>query len=132
MRTLQRAAAVVGLTLMTGGILGITATAASAAPASPGQTENTTQGVEDGRSGGDHDGRGNDWGRDRGRGNDWDRGRGRDRSYIAGWFPSRGMCEAYGWAGERRGKWEDPHCYQVGRHSYVLKVEPSHWRRWHR
>jgi hypothetical protein len=125
MRTMQRAAAVVGLTLMTGGILGFTATAASAAPAATGQTESTTQSVEHDRGGDDHDGRGrgNDWG--------WDHRRDHDRSYVAGWFPNRGMCLAYGWAGERRGKWQDPHCYQVGRHSYVLKVEPNRWRHWH-
>jgi hypothetical protein len=122
---MQRAAAVVGLTLMTGGILGFTATAASAAPA--GQAEKTTQSVEDGRRGDDDDRGGDDNDRRgdhdrRGWGNDW------DRSYVAGWFPSRRMCLAVGWAGERRGKWEDPHCYQVGRRAWVLKVQPDHGR----
>ena len=114
MRTMQRAVAMVGLTLMTGGVLGITATAASAAPS---QEKAASQSVE--RHGDDRDDRG------------WRFGdRRRDRSYVAGWFPSRQSCKFAGRVGEWKGKFDNPRCYQVGRRTWILKVEPNHRHGW--
>jgi hypothetical protein len=119
---MQRAVAMVGLTLMTGGVLGVTATAASAAPT---QEKAASQSVE--RHGdGDRD-RGGRFGDDRG-GRFGDRGR--DRSYVAGWFPSRESCRFAGRVGEWKGKFDNPRCYQVGRRAWILKVEPNHRRGW--
>jgi hypothetical protein len=114
MRTMKRAAAIAGLALMTGGFLSVTATAASAAPT---QESTAVQSTEHDRRGGDWDDRGRDWGR-------------RDRTYTAGWFDSRQECRFKGWVGEQRGRWENPRCYRVNRHTWILRVEPNH-RRWH-
>ena len=115
MRTIQRAAAVVGLTLITGGVFGFAATAATAAPTGP-STESSSANVEHRR--GDHD-------RHRHFG---DR---RDRRYtIDRLFRSREACQWYGWVGDRAGKWEDPRCHQIGRRLFILSVEPDHDRRW--
>src|SRR5688500_13860701 len=100
MRTMKRAAAIAGLALMTGGLFGVTATAASAAPT---QESTATQAAENQRrGGGDWDDRGRDFGDRR-----W------NRTYTAGWFDSRRECQWRGWVGERRGRWENPRCIRV-------------------
>jgi hypothetical protein len=108
---MQRAIAMVGLTLMTGGVLGVTATAASAAPTE----EKATQSVERHR---DH------------RDGDRDRWRHRDRRYLQGIYPSERICRIVGWSGDRNDRWEDPRCVQVGRRAWALWVEPDNDRRW--
>ncbi len=110
MRTMQRVVATVGLTLMTGGMLGVSATAASAAPS---EEKASQQSVERHR---DHD---------RDRGGRFDRDRDRTRTY--GWFPSRDTCRIAAWVGERRGKFDDPRCIRIGR-GYILRAEPNHHR----
>ena len=117
MRTMKRAAAIAGLALMTGGFFGVTATAASAAPT---QESTAAQPAEHDRRGGDWDDRGRDFG-----------DRGRRGTYTAGWFDNRQECKFKGWVGERRGWWEDPHCYRVDRDTWVLRVRSDHHRRWH-
>ncbi|GAA0899174.1 hypothetical protein GCM10009557_74970 [Virgisporangium ochraceum] len=107
---MQRAIAMVGLTLMTGGMLGVTATAASAAPTQ----EKATQSVERHR---DHDG-------------DRDRWRHRDRRVFKGIYPSERMCRFIGRTGDWEGRWDDPECVQVGRRAWALWVEPDNDRRW--
>lgn len=125
MRTLKRAAAIAGLALMTGGLFGVTATAASAAPT---QESTAAQSAENDRRGGwDNDRRGGGWDNDRGRG--WDRGWGRrDRNYVVDSFDTRRECRWRGWIGENRGRWENPRCYRVGG-DWLLVVERN--RRWH-
>ena len=113
MRTMQRAIAMVGLTLMTGGMLAVTATAASAAPSE----EKTTQSVER---------RHND--DDRGPG-DRRRGRDRDRRYLQGVYPSERICKFVGWRGDVRDRWDDPRCVQISRRAWALWVKPDHDRR---
>lgn len=108
MRTMQRAVAMVGLTLMTGGILTVSATAASAAPSKEKASQQTVE-----RHG------------DRDRGGRFDRGRDRVRSY--GWYRSRDTCRWAAWVGERRGKFDDARCVRIGR-GYVLFAEPEHRR----
>jgi hypothetical protein len=115
MRTMQRAAAVVGLTLITGGVFGFAATAATAAPNDQATESTTASTTEAHRHDGDRD-------RFRGFG---DR---RDRSYTAGYFRSREACRWWGWIGEKKGKWEDPRCFRIGRNTWVLRVEPDHDR----
>jgi hypothetical protein len=117
MRTMQRAVAMVGLTLMTGGVLGVTATAASAAPS---EEKAAGQSVER------HGDRDRDWGRGDDRDGRWDRDR--DRRYVAGWFRSERACKIAGWIGDRKDKWEDPRCRQVARRTWVLTVERDHHR----
>ena len=119
MRTLKRAAAIAGLALMSGGLLGVTATAASAAPT---QESAATQNAESNRRGG------GDWDNDRGRGSwgrDWGR---RDRNYVVDSFDTRRECRWRGWVGENRGRWENPRCYRVNG-DWLLVVERN--RRWH-
>ncbi|GIJ60103.1 hypothetical protein Vau01_076190 [Virgisporangium aurantiacum] len=116
---MQRAAAIAGLALMTGGLFGVTATAASAAPTQESTAATSTE--NDRRGGGDWDDRGGrDWGRDWGR---------RDRNYVVDRFDTRRECRWRGWIGENRGRWENPRCYRVGG-DWLLVVERSH-RRWH-
>jgi hypothetical protein len=121
MRTMQRAVAVVGLTLMTGGVLGVTASAASAAPS---EEKVASQSVE--RRG--DDGNGRDRGRDGDRDGDRDRDR-RDRWVTAGVYRSLDKCRSVGWWGDVTDRWENPRCYQIGRRAWVLKVQPDHDRR---
>lgn len=117
MRTMQRAIAMVGLTLMTGGVMATAATAASAAPTT-GQAEKTTQSTE------------RRFDHDRGRGNDFDRRgfRDRDGRYVVDWFRSRQACWSAAWWGDKTGQFDDPRCIKFGRY-YVLTAEREHHRR---
>ena len=120
MRTMQRAVAMVGLTLMTGGVMAVTATAASAAPTQAESSAQSTEARHD-NDGGWHDD--DDFGR---------RGfRDRDHRVFLGIYRSRGACERAAWWVEETGQYDDADCDRIGRRRYVLTAERDHHRRWH-
>jgi len=144
----QRILTLAGMTLATGAVLGMGATAASAATSQDSQATVAQPGPHDnggdnggghnngggngwGNGGGGHNngGGGNGWGNghNNGGGNWWGNGHGnggRDHVWTVGRFPTKKSCDWAGWVGEHNGSWDDAVCVPVGR-GYLLIVRDN-------